>query len=163
ALTLIATGAPESAQDTTPGLAGGLPCLARRISAPPAIMAAATRVFVADDAEAALAARTELAPGQTIVSLDGACVGPAMLRTPAHEAGGRGVLEREQTIKALTADSEATATRLEAGGQELAAVEEHRQAEHEQCQTLEKSLDTARRQLAHEGAEHQGMRTRNQP
>src|SRR5699024_458628 len=152
---------PESERDAA-GLVG-LPCLASRISAPPAIMAAAGRVFVADDVEAALAARTELAPGQTIVSLNGACVGPAMLRTPAHEAGGRGVLEREQAIKALTADSETTATRLEADGQELAAVEEHRQAEHEQCQTLEKSLDTARRQLAHEGAEHQGMRTRNQP
>src|SRR5699024_4682420 len=89
ALTLVATGAPESERDAA-GLVG-LPCLASRISAPPAIMAAAGRVFVADDVEAALAARTELAPGQTIVSLNGACVGPAMLRTPAHEAGGRGV------------------------------------------------------------------------
>src|SRR5699024_3870537 len=94
-LTLVEQAAVQSAPavDTL----AGLPILASRIRAPAAIMAAAGNIFVADDVDAALAARGQLAPEQRIVSLDGACVGPAMLRTPAGDDNSRGVLERERS------------------------------------------------------------------
>src|SRR5699024_12286964 len=60
---------------TTDDLAG-LPCLASRIKAPAAIMAAAANCFVADDIATALATRPRPSARQVISRQDGACSGP---------------------------------------------------------------------------------------
>lgn len=157
-LTLVEAG-DEDMVDKTPTLSR-LPCLASRITAPAAVMAAASRVFVADSVDSALAVRHQLAPEQIIVSLDGACVGRAKLRTPASGAGTQGVLEREKNIKSLTAESRKTAAQFQAFGDEQAELEQRRQALREQHQAQQQHLATAHRDLAHKRAEYQGSQVR---
>src|SRR5699024_517552 len=134
----------------------GLPSLASRISAPAAVMAASSHMYVADTVEQALAVRGQLAPGQLIVSLDGACVGPAMLCTPTGDNADRGVLERERSIKALAAECDTASEQLDALGAELSTLETQRQSIHDETRALEEALATARRQLSRMQAELQG-------
>lgn len=157
-LTLIEAGTPQTDADA-PALAG-LPSLASRIRAPAAVLTAARRVFVAEDIATALATRSQLRVDQRIVSLDGACVGPQLVRTPATDEAGRGVLQRQHNIKQLDAECEANAARLDELSAQRAAVDEQRQAAAASRRELEETLATARRELARRQAQQHGLQTR---
>lgn len=163
-LTLVETAdetAAAAATEQTPTPAD-LPSLASRITAPTAVMAAARRIFVADDIATALAARGQLVATQTIITLDGACVGPAMLRTPAAAASEHGVLKREQNIKTLAAECGAAEQQMHAFEQALTRLEQQRTTLRDESRTLDEALTTARRELAQKQAEHQGEQIRQQ-
>ena len=60
------------------------------------------QVYAAEDLESALAMRSSLPAGASIVTADGICVGQGWVRVTV-ETGKEGVLQREQHIKSLTA------------------------------------------------------------
>ena len=152
---------PESASAaaSAPG-PGGTPSLAEGIDAPAVIRALAERVFVIDTLADALDRRTELGPTQRFVTLDGCCVGPHSLVTPAGESAERGVLEREQRIEAL-GDQQAREERdFEAREAALVELRERREASAQARQALERGIAEARRELEAARAEQQGRRMR---
>ncbi|MES1927809.1 chromosome segregation protein SMC [Salinisphaera dokdonensis CL-ES53] len=150
---------PASTAANEPG-PGDAPSLAEGIEAPAVIRALAERVFVIDTLADALARRSELSATQRFVTLDGCCVGPHSLVTPAGETAERGVLEREQRIEALDEQQQREATDFEAREASLVELRERRDESAQARQALERGIAEARRELEAARAEQQGRRMR---
>ena len=129
----------------------GAPSLARGMTAPDAVRAAAADYFVVEDLATALARRDRLAAHQRLVTLDGCCVGPHSLTTPARQAAEHGVLARENEIAELAGEIEGR----ERACAELAAALDERREQHRELRARRQQHehDTSRRQRALD-AEH---------
>jgi chromosome segregation protein len=138
----------------------GAPSLAEGIEAPAVVEALAAQVYVTDSLAAALERRAELADSQRFVTLDGCCVGPHSLVTPAGESAERGVLEREQRIAALDEQQQREEQDFQARETALAELREQRQHSGETRQELERAIGQTRRELEAARAEQQGRRMR---
>ena len=157
-LTLVEAGAASAAGPVegpaeTPSLADG-------IEAPAVIAALAARVFVVDDLATALARRTELAEDQRFVTLDGCCIGPNSLVTPAAGSAEQGVLEREQRIESLAAQIDSEQAELASRQATLDEQRQQRDQRREQKRGLEQRIAQARRELEAARAEQQGREIR---
>ena len=97
-------------------------------------------VQVAETLEQALARRGALGPGESLVTPDGARVGPDWLQLPGDEQAGSGVLERGAELKGL----EQRSGELEAGAEELS---ERLGAEREALDVAESERGDAQREL----------------
>ena len=157
-LTLVEADAPGAARSgkgpaDTPSLAEG-------IEAPAVIAALAARVFVVDDLATALEQRHALAEDQRFVTLDGCCVGPNSLVTPAAGSAEQGVLEREQRIESLAATIDTEQAELDTRQQALDDQRGQRDERREQRRALEQRIAQARRELEAARAEQQGREIR---
>ena len=139
---------------------GGAPSLAEGVEAPAVIRALAEYIFVVDTLAEALDHRAELAATQRFVTLDGCCVGPHSLVTPAGESAERGVLEREQRIESLAEQQQREEADFESREAALAELRERRQASGAAREALERAIGEARRELEAARAEQQGRRMR---
>jgi len=137
-----------------------LPCLADGLTAPAAIHALAARTYVVDDLPAALELRGRLHADQRLVTLDGYCVGPDSLVTPAGEAAEQGVLEREQRIARLTDHIEQQQQAFETQTETLEQQRQSQQDSRANRQRLDQSIRDARHELESARAELQGRRIR---
>ncbi|ERJ18681.1 Chromosome partition protein Smc [Salinisphaera shabanensis E1L3A] len=136
------------------------PSLAEGIEAPAVIAALAARVFVVDDLAAALEYRHELTEDQRFVTLDGCCIGPHSLVTPAAGSAEQGVLEREQRIETLAVQIDAEQAELDSLQETLDGQREQRDERREQRRALEQRIAQARRELEAARAEQQGREIR---
>ena len=122
------------AQRTGAGVASGLPLLAAFVRQELGALAAG--VFAADSIDAALAHRSHLAPGESVVTREGLWLGADWLRWDRGTQESEGVIQRTRELAArrgAVAAAEATAQqcaeRLGAARQRLRALEQEREAE----------------------------------
>jgi len=117
--------------------------LAAKVSGATAAQTLLSSVLVAGDLAAALAARSMLAPHQSITTRDGIWVGPNWVRVsnPAEEEGG--VIARQQELEQLAVDKAAAEQRcadLEAElaglAEELKQMEQERHSSQDQLQAI---------------------------
>ncbi len=133
--------------------------LAEVVQGPAPVLRLLSAVKRADDLDRALAMSRGLAPGETVVTPEGVCLGPGWLRLERGDATA-GVLAREEEIRRLgeqVADLEPRVARLEA---ELAAGRE-RLAQQEQRRREQRGrVDQAGRELAEVQSRLEGRRAR---
>jgi len=119
-------------------------------------------VRLADTLEQALARRTTLGAGESLVTPEGACIGPDWLRLPGEQQAGSGVLERGAELEALTlrsAELESTAEVLEQRlTQEREALE---QAEFQRGE-VQRELDRLNREQARVRSDLSAKRARRE-
>ena len=104
-LTAIDVGAPEPA---APDDANGLATLRSKIEADWPIAGLLHGVLCATSLDEALAARSRLAAGKSVITAQGVWLGPAWLHVRRGGVEEYGVLEREQALEALGREIERT-------------------------------------------------------
>jgi chromosome segregation protein len=157
-LYLLETGAAGAAGPT----AGPRASLGTRVQAPWPLTSLLGGVDTAADLGDALARRTGLAPGESLVTPRGAWVGRDWLRLPGRDPAGSGVLERSAELKALAGRLGELERRAgEAQGQlegQQRALEEA-EAERERTQA---ELDRLNRELARTRSDLSARRARRE-
>ena len=121
--------------------------LAQRVRAPAALQRLLERVLVSADSVSALARRSALQAGQSVVTPDGVWLGPDWLRIQRGQAASGGLLQREQDIRETQQQLAARRENIEL----LAATQEQQQ---QQLETLQEQIDSARTELNAETREH---------
>ena len=121
-LTAIDVGAPEPA---APDDANGLATLRSKVEADWPIAGLLHGVLCATSLDEALAARSRLAAGESVITAQGVWLGPAWLHVRRGGVEGYGVLEREQALEALGREIERTDADVQAHEQ---AAREHSEA-----------------------------------
>ena len=121
-LTVIDAGAPEPA---APDEANGLATLLSKVEADWPIAGLLHGVLCAASLDEALAARSRLAAGESVITAQGVWLGPAWLHVRRGGVEGYGVLEREQALEALGREIERTDADVQAHEQ---AAREHSEA-----------------------------------
>ncbi|HET7313623.1 chromosome segregation protein SMC [Salinisphaera sp.] len=153
----------ESERDFTadrPAPPPGLVSLAEGIEGPAALRAAAAQIFVADDLDAALAARERLGACQSIITRQGCRVGAASLTTPAAESAERGVFEREQRIASLADEVTALEQQRAADDNTLSERRARFETRRREAAALDQKIGEAQRGLETLRAELEGRRLR---
>ena len=121
-LTAIDAGAPEP---VAPDEANGLATLLSKVEADWPIAGLLHGVLCAASLDEALAARSRLAAGESVITAQGVWLGPAWLHVRRGGVEGYGVLEREQALEALGREIERTDADVQAHEQ---AAREHSEA-----------------------------------
>lgn len=127
-LTLFDTRADSSAGSTQAD------SLESKIKAPWKLTSLLKGVFVADSLQQALSMRGNLQDGESVVTSDGIWLGKSWLRVARDKDEKAGVLQREQTLKTLTAET----NELQAVAQQ---VQQQLETEREQLSTSEMDRD----------------------
>ena len=83
------------------GGAGELPTLRSKVETPWPVSDLLDRVFCAADLGEALATRSRLEPGESVITAQGVWIGPTWMHVRRGGAGEYGVLERERALAAL--------------------------------------------------------------
>ena len=148
-LTAIDAAAPE------PGAAdeaNGLATLRSKVEAGWPIAGLLDGVLCAASLDEALAARSRLVPGESVITAQGVWLGPAWLHVRRGGVEGYGVLEREQALEALGRDME----RMDAD------VQTHEQTARERSEALraaEEAHAAAQRSLNEDHRRYAAMRS----
>jgi chromosome segregation protein len=146
-VTFFAAGQAEAGS----GHAAGT--LRSRVRGPAGLDALFEGIAAADTLAAALATRSGLRAGQSVITRDGIWIGPDWLRVSRDRDVHEGVIEREQDLRQQRGDLE----RLGARHRELEArLDAHRAG----IRDLEDRLAADQAHVAQAGAEHMSLRSR---
>ncbi len=115
--------------------------LAAHVRGVPAIQSLLAQIETAESLAEALAARSQLQSGQSIVTRDGVWVGPDWLLMPDSDAGQVGVIERQKKVAQLT-------TELAEAEQRFAGAEDRLEQCQERYERAEAARDEAQARLA---------------
>jgi len=136
--------------------------LQAQVQAPWPLAGLLAGIGTAANLDEALARRRALAAGESLVTPEGAWIGPDWLRWPGPDQDGAGVLERAQELR----DLELELTALE---EEAAALEESHQSRRQALEQAEErrarqqgELDQVNRQLHRARGELSGKRARDE-
>ncbi len=133
--------------------ASGLSTLADKISADWSLDSLLSGIYVADDLDAALAARKSLQASESVVTRDGIWLGAGWLRVSREEDSHAGVLQREQQIRELDKVVEQTQGELSKSREQLDQGEA-------QLARYEQSRDQVQARLQQIHREHGDVRAR---
>ncbi|HLF10319.1 MAG TPA: chromosome segregation protein SMC [Gammaproteobacteria bacterium] len=124
----------------------GADSLMAHVQGPAAVAALLAGVHVADSLQAAIAMRTQLADGESIVTRDGFWIGPHWVRINSSDDPRVGVLARGEEIKKLRESVRSTAKRAEDVAKALADT--RTEVEHlEQARVNAQTVANRRQQL----------------
>jgi chromosome segregation protein len=126
--------------------------LRARVQGPPGLDALLEGIAAADSLGEALALRSQLRPGESVVTRDGLWIGSDWLRVSRDHDAHEGVLEREQELRRARAELADTQAR----GQQLDAELE---AARGRVRELEDRLADQQAQLSRDGAAHMNLRS----
>ena len=128
--------------------AGTAPALGDKISSSWGVQPLVAGVYAADDLAQALLLRPALQAHESVITRDGVWIGPNWLKVARDTDARAGVLEREQELKRLQAESDA----LHGREAELVAVLEHNrdqlQSQEDQREERQERINQLSRQLA---------------
>jgi chromosome segregation protein len=142
--------------------ASGTASLAAHVRAPRAVLRRLERVGTADSLQSALARRTQLADGESLVTPDGVWVGRDWLRVARGRDAHAGVLERESRIRAARQASERCDTEVDAVERKLQAVRESTTAAEAERDRLQAGIQGAHREYTEARGALEATRARNQ-
>ena len=109
-------------------------------------------VRAADDLNQALAARSMLAPHESVITRDGIWLGPNWLRVTRLGEQRGGVIQRQQELETLAAEIDSLQAREQALESELSACQEAQRNQEAQRQEQQRELQAATRQHAEHSA-----------
>ena len=148
-LTAIDAAAPEPAAADE---ANGLATLRSKVEAGWPIAGLLDGVLCAASVDEALAARSRLAPGESVITTQGVWLGPAWLHVRRGGVEGYGVLEREQALEALGRD-------VERAGADVQAHEQTARERSEALRAAEEAHAAAQRSLNEDHRRYAAMRS----
>lgn len=129
--------------------------LAQRVSGSAAVTALLAGVYGAEDLAAALALRTQLQPGESVVTPDGLWFGPNWLKVSRQGGAEQGVLARQKELEEIEALLETTQAlvdelneRLLEGRDLLREDEESREAVQRELTTFNRTVMDIKAQLS---------------
>ena len=143
--------------------------LARRVQAPWSLHAVLSGIFTAENLEDAIAGRSQLSPGESIVTRDGIWLGDGWLRLNRGGEATSGVLAREHEIRQLadeiqllseTVDEQAKL--LEFGRSQLRETEISRNERQLQFNDANRALTEIRSALSGKRARDEHLRSRSE-
>jgi len=132
----------DTAVEATPSATGqtGKQSLAERVQAPWDVTSLLDGIYIADNLELALAMRSGLSAGESVILKDGMWLGRNWLQIASGDEQTSGVLEREQEIKQL-------GEKVAARESELGALNEAQQLDREKIRALEDRREQSQAQL----------------
>jgi chromosome segregation protein len=110
-------------------------------------------VYAAENLAEALATRTRLRPGESVIARDGIWIGPDWLRVSRDKDAHEGVIEREQALRQGRAE-------LEAMQQRQVELESDLEVLRAQIRDLEDRVADGQAEVSNSGAAHMGLRSR---
>ncbi|HEY4090628.1 MAG TPA: chromosome segregation protein SMC [Luteibacter sp.] len=128
-----------------PGTAG---TLAAYVRGPAAAVALLSNVFVADSVEAAAARAGSLAAGQSVITRDGAWMGPGWTRVLRAQGNQVGVLARERDIRQLAEQIESLEATIEERTEQLEELRTSKFETERQRDDAQRDLYAAHRRLS---------------
>src|SRR5690606_14525780 len=120
--------------------------LAARVSGPAAVARQLSAVLTADSLAEALARRSSLGPGESIITPAGEWVGPDWLRVSRGVDHHAGVIEREHRLKALRAEVAAGEDRVRETEAQLAAARQTLEAAEAERDRTQAGIQSAHRE-----------------
>jgi chromosome segregation protein len=146
AVSFFAGARIPSSETTAPHL------LRTRVAGPAGIDAFFEGIHAVDSLDEALALRSTLRAGQSVVTRDGIWIGPDWLRVSRDQDAHQGVLEREQLLRDGHAELERLQRRQEGLEQDLAAL-------RTRIQQLEDGLAEGQTRISAAGMAHMDLRS----
>jgi chromosome segregation protein len=128
-----------------PGAAG---TLAGHVRGPAAAVALLSNVFVADSVDAAVARAASLAAGQSVITRDGAWMGPGWTRVLRAQGNQVGVLARERDIRQLAEQIESLEATIEERTEQLEDLRTRKFETERQRDDAQRDLYAAHRRLS---------------
>ena len=148
----------------TAGSAGGRSApagsLLEKVSAPVDLHAWLGRVRCVEDLDSALAARSSLAEGDSLISRDGYWVGRHFLRIRRGRDAGDSLLARAAELEQLQEAQAMREERIAAAEEHLSERRQQRSAQDEQHSQLRRQLQDANRQLSEQRARLSAVQAR---
>ncbi|HTV51742.1 MAG TPA: chromosome segregation protein SMC [Steroidobacteraceae bacterium] len=136
----------EGGSAAAPSVAPSAPTLASKLlRAPAGIAQQLARVQVSETLTEALAARAQLAPGESIVTRAGEWLGRDWLRVCRGQDPHAGIIEREQRLKGLRAEFAGCEQRAREVQSELSAVREALGTAEREGQAIQAEIHSAHR------------------
>ena len=117
-------------------------------------------IFAADSVETALAARSDLAPGESIVTRDGVWMGPDWIRLDRGEEDAVGVVQRGVQLETLGVALAEARARLAAAEEALARIRERAETLEPERERLQAACRESADALAALGAERDVLQVR---
>ena len=131
-----------------------------RVQGPPGVGVLLEGIGLAEDLDQALAMRSGLRPGESLVTPDGVWIGYNWLRLNGAEDDSVGVLAREAELKQLAERIELRSSRVEGLTQRLEQGRDLLQARERNREEAQRRLDAENRSLAELRSALSGKRTR---
>ena len=117
-------------------------------------------VYAAESLDDALAMRTQLAAGESVITRDGVWIGKSWLRVARDTDEKAGVLEREREISELTAQVHAQAENIENLGKAIAAARDDLLSAESEREQLQGNYNQAQRVVSDLRAQLAGIQSR---
>lgn len=143
-ITLLATDQSVSSYSSRLSI----PSLASKVKAGSAILCMLKDIYVADNLAQAFSMRAQLNGNEFIICSDGTCLGSQWIRISKHTDAKAGMLQREQELKALRAQSEQLSEQASEIEQQIKLIEENIYTSESQRDELQLSLGQVRAQQA---------------